>query len=134
MNEGKIRVLLTKMGLDYHNRGVKVIARALRDAGIEVIYTGLFQTPEAVAAAAVQEDVDIIGISIHSGAHLTLIPKVIRLLNEEKGSIPIIVGGIIPESDVPELKRIGVTEVFGPGTRLQTICDYVRQISAERHQ
>jgi len=132
MKEGKIRVLLAKMGLDYHNRGVKVIARALKDAGMEVIYTGLFQTPEAVVAAAVQEDVDIIGISIHSGAHLTLIPKIMSLLNDNKIGIPIIAGGTILESDIPELKRMGVKEVFGPGTRLQTICDYARQISEGR--
>jgi len=134
MNEGRIRVLLAKMGLDYHNRGVKVIARALRDAGVEVIYTGLFQTPERVAVAAVQEDVDIIGVSIHSGAHLTLIPKLIRLLKEKQIPIPIIVGGIIPQSDVPELQRMGVKAVFGPGTPLQAICDYVQRISEEGRQ
>jgi methylmalonyl-CoA mutase C-terminal domain/subunit len=113
----KIRVLVAKPGLDGHDRGAKVVARALRDAGMEVIYTGLRQTPEMIADAALQEDVDVVGLSILSGAHGNLIPRVMRLL-KEKGleNVKVFVGGIIPESDIPDLKSAGVTDVFGPGT------------------
>jgi methylmalonyl-CoA mutase C-terminal domain/subunit len=125
----KIRVLIAKPGLDSHDRGAKVVARALRDAGMEVIYTGLRQTPEQIVEAALQEDVDVIGLSILSGAHKALFPRIMQLL-KEKGLTDILVfaGGIIPEEDVPELKKIGIKEVFGPGTPtekiIQCILDY----------
>jgi len=123
----KIRVLTCKVGLDGHDRGVKVVSRALRDAGIEVIYAGLRQTPEMVVEAAIQEDVDAIGVSIHSGAHMTLIPRILELL-KERGAADIVVfgGGIFPEDDAVELKRMGVAEIFGPGTSLNAIVDFVR--------
>jgi methylmalonyl-CoA mutase C-terminal domain/subunit len=129
----KIRILTAKVGLDGHDRGVKVVSRALRDAGVEVIYAGLHQTPEMVVEAAVQEDVDGIGISLHSGAHMTLIPKVLKLL-KEKGIDDIIVfgGGIIPEEDIVELKKLGVSEIFTPGAPLQTIVDFVNEKFADR--
>ncbi|MFN2465415.1 MAG: cobalamin B12-binding domain-containing protein [Candidatus Dormibacteria bacterium] len=129
----KIRVLTAKVGLDGHDRGVKVVSRALRDAGVEVIYAGLHQTPEMVVEAAVQEDVDGIGISLHSGAHMTLIPKVMRLL-KERGIDDIIVfgGGIIPEEDILELKKLGVSEIFTPGAALQSIVDFVNEKFADR--
>jgi methylmalonyl-CoA mutase C-terminal domain/subunit len=129
----KIRILTAKVGLDGHDRGVKVISRALRDAGIEVIYAGLHQTPEMVVEAALQEDVDGIGLSIHSGAHMTLIPKVLKLL-KEKGVDDIVVfgGGIIPEEDIVELKKQGVAAVFTPGASLQEIVDFVNIRFAER--
>src|ERR1700716_4207776 len=129
----KIRILTAKVGLDGHDRGVKVISRALRDAGIEVIYAGLHQTPEMVVEAALQEDVDGIGISLHSGAHMTLFPKVMNLL-KEKGIDDIIVfgGGIIPEDDIQALKKIGVARIFTPGTPLQTIVDFVNTEFADR--
>ncbi|MDQ6748391.1 MAG: cobalamin B12-binding domain-containing protein [Candidatus Dormibacteraeota bacterium] len=129
----KIRVLTCKVGLDGHDRGVKVVSRALRDAGVEVIYAGLHQTPEMVVEAAVQEDVDGIGISLHSGAHMTLIPKVLRLL-EERGIDDIVVfgGGIIPDEDIAELKRLGVSEIFTPGAPLQSIVDFVNEKFADR--
>lgn len=110
-----IRVLVAKVGLDGHDRGVKVVARLLRDAGCEVIYTGLFQTPESVAAAALDEDVDVVGLSMHSGAHLTLAPLVVEELRRRKCYAPVVVGGIIPASDVEALKMAGVTVVLGPG-------------------
>jgi methylmalonyl-CoA mutase C-terminal domain/subunit len=117
MTAKKIRVLIAKPGLDGHDRGAKVIARALRDAGMEVIYTGLRQTPEMIVDAALQEDVDVIGLSILSGAHGSLVPRVMRLLKEKGiGQVHVFVGGIIPESDIPELVSGGVTAVFGPGT------------------
>lgn len=125
----KIRVLIAKPGLDSHDRGAKVVARALRDAGMEVIYTGLRQTPEQIVEAALQEDVDVIGLSILSGAHKALFPKIMQLL-KEKGLTDVLVfaGGIIPEEDVQELKKIGIKEVFGPGTPtekiIQCILDY----------
>ncbi|MGB9676043.1 MAG: cobalamin B12-binding domain-containing protein [Candidatus Bathyarchaeales archaeon] len=125
----KIRVLIAKPGLDSHDRGAKVVARALRDAGMEVIYTGLRQTPEQIVEAALQEDVDVIGLSILSGAHKALFPRIMQLL-KEKGLTDVLVfaGGIIPEEDVPELKKIGIKEVFGPGTPtekiIQCILDY----------
>jgi|ERR1041384_682843 methylmalonyl-CoA mutase C-terminal domain/subunit len=127
MSEQRIRVLLAKPGLDGHDRGVKVIARALRDAGMEVIYTGLRQTPEQVVAAAVQEDVDAIGLSILSGAHMTLFPRVVELARQEGlDDVIIFGGGIIPDEDIPRLKELGVSEVFTPGARMQEIIDFIR--------
>src|ERR1041384_853958 len=127
MSEQRIRVLLAKPGLDGHDRGVKVIARALRDAGMEVIYTGLRQTPEQVVAAAVQEDVDAIGFSILSGAHMTLFPRVVELARQEGlDDVIIFGGGIIPDEDIPRLKELGVSEVFTPGARMQEIIDFIR--------
>ncbi|HEX9341100.1 MAG TPA: cobalamin B12-binding domain-containing protein [Thermoplasmata archaeon] len=118
----KIRVLIAKPGLDGHDRGAKVVARALRDAGMEVIYTGLRQTPEDIVEAAIQEDVDAIGLSSLSGAHMTLFPAVVRLLKKRKaGDIIVVAGGIIPEEDVPKLKKAGIRMVFGPGTTLGDI-------------
>jgi len=115
--DGKIRVLIAKPGLDGHDRGAKVIARALRDAGMEVIYTGLRQTPEMIAGAALQEDVDVVGLSILSGAHMTLVPRVLDLLKANgQGEMCVFVGGIIPEEDARELQRLGVKAVYGPGT------------------
>jgi methylmalonyl-CoA mutase C-terminal domain/subunit len=123
------RVLIGKVGLDGHDRGAKVVARALRDAGFEVIYTGLHQTPEMLVHAAVQEDVDLIGISILSGAHNTLVPKVLRLLKEsDAADIAVFVGGIIPDVDIPALKAAGVAEVFTPGASLEHIGTRVRAI------
>ena len=117
MTERKIRVLIAKPGLDGHDRGAKVVARALRDAGMEVIYTGLRQTPEQIVAAAVQEDVDAIGLSILSGAHNVLFPEIMRLLREEGATdIVVFAGGIIPEQDIPKLKALGIREIFLPGT------------------
>jgi methylmalonyl-CoA mutase C-terminal domain/subunit len=122
----KIRVLVAKPGLDGHDRGAKVVARALRDAGMEVIYTGLRQTPEMIVESAVQEDVDVIGLSILSGAHMALFPKVVELLQEEGADdILVIGGGIIPEDDVATLKESGVAEIFGPGTPLSEIVEYI---------
>ncbi|MFC2086057.1 cobalamin B12-binding domain-containing protein [Bacteroidota bacterium] len=123
-----IRVLIAKVGLDGHDRGARVIATALRDAGMEVIYTGLRKTPDAVASAAMQEDVDVVGVSILSGAHLTLLPKIRRLLDEEGLSdVPLVAGGVIPESDVEQLKRDGISAVFTPGTRLEDIVSYIAE-------
>jgi methylmalonyl-CoA mutase C-terminal domain/subunit len=128
MGERRIRVLIAKPGLDGHDRGAKVVARALRDAGMEVIYTGLRQTPEQIVTAALQEDVDVIGLSILSGAHMTLVPRVMQLLRE-KGltDVVVFVGGIIPQEDIPKLKALGVAEVFLPGTLLEQIVRAVRQ-------
>lgn len=124
----KIRVLVAKPGLDGHDRGAKVVARALRDAGMEVIYTGLRQTPEQIVEAALQEDVDCLGLSILSGAHMTLIPRIIQLLRDNKAEdILITVGGIIPDEDVPRLKRLGVAEIFGPGTPTQEIIQFIQK-------
>jgi len=122
----KIRVLIAKPGLDGHDRGAKVIARALRDAGMEVIYTGLRQTPEQVAASALQEDVDVIGLSILSGAHMHICPRLMALL-KEKGldHITVLVGGIIPDVDIPKLKDMGVTGIFLPGSPMQDIIDFI---------
>jgi methylmalonyl-CoA mutase C-terminal domain/subunit len=126
----KIRVVIAKPGLDGHDRGAKVVARALRDAGMEVIYTGLRQSPEQIVAAAAQEDADVIGLSILSGAHLPICQKVVELLRDRKmGDVKLFVGGIIPAQDIPELKRIGVSEVFLPGASLQ---DVVRLVEGAR--
>ncbi len=122
----KIRVLIAKPGLDGHDRGAKVICRALRDAGMEVIYTGLRRTPEEIVNSAIQEDVDVIGLSILSGAHGVLFPKVMKLLREHGASdILVIAGGIIPEKDVPKMKKIGVSEIFLPGTSTQDIVHWI---------
>jgi methylmalonyl-CoA mutase C-terminal domain/subunit len=124
----KIRVLVAKPGLDGHDRGAKVICRALRDAGMEVIYSGLRRTPEEIVQAAIQEDVDVIGLSILSGAHTVLFPKIIRLLKDhEAGDIIVIAGGIIPEKDIPKMKKVGIAEIFLPGSSTQ---DIVRWIEA----
>jgi methylmalonyl-CoA mutase C-terminal domain/subunit len=122
-----VRIVLAKVGLDGHDRGVKVVARALRDAGYEVIYTGLRQTPEMVVDAALQEDAQVIGLSLHSGAHMTLFPRVMDVL-KQKQAVDIVVfgGGIIPQEDIDELKRLGVAEIFTPGTPLQEIVEWLR--------
>ncbi len=121
-----IRVLVAKPGLDGHDRGAKVLARALRDAGMEVIYTGLFQTPEMIVETAIQEDVDVIGLSILSGAHDVIVPKVTELLKKRKvRDVMLLVGGIIPQDDERKLKRVGVAEVFGPGTSTKDIVKYI---------
>lgn len=127
MSDRKIRVLIAKPGLDGHDRGAKVVARALRDAGMEVIYTGLRQTPDKIVAAAIQEDVDAIGLSILSGAHNVLFPEIMRLLKEE-GAEDVIVfaGGIIPEQDIPKLKEMGIREIFLPGTPTATAIEAIR--------
>jgi methylmalonyl-CoA mutase C-terminal domain/subunit len=124
----KIRILIAKPGLDGHDRGAKVICRALRDAGMEVIYTGLRRTPEEIVSAAVQEDVDLIGLSILSGAHPILFPRIIRLL-KDKGAddIPVIAGGIIPEKDIPRMKKIGIRAIFLPGTSTQEIVRWITE-------
>src|SRR6202035_4753048 len=126
--ERKIRILTAKVGLDGHDRGVKVISRALRDAGVEVIYTGLHQTPAMVVEAAIQEDVDGIGISLLSGAHMTLFPEVLRLL-EERDARDIVVfgGGIIPDEDIPKLEKIGVAKIFTPGATLEEVVTFVKE-------
>jgi methylmalonyl-CoA mutase, C-terminal domain len=128
MPEKKIRVLIAKPGLDGHDRGAKIIARALRDAGMEVIYTGLRQTPEMIASAAEQEDVDVIGLSILSGAHNTLCPRLMELLRDKRmADVTVVIGGIIPDADIPGLKQGGIAEVFLPGTPTQSIVDFIRQ-------
>ena len=128
MSERKIRVLVAKPGLDGHDRGAKVVARALRDAGMEVIYTGLRQTPEMIAEAALQEDVDAVGLSVLSGAHMALVPRVLELLQANgQGQVKVFVGGIIPDEDMPRLKEMGVMGVYGPGTLSET---YVNEIRA----
>jgi methylmalonyl-CoA mutase C-terminal domain/subunit len=129
-----IRVLIAKPGLDGHDRGAKVIARALRDAGMEVIYTGLRQMPEQVVSAALQEDVEFIGLSILSGAHTVIVPRVMELLKENgMDDVQVILGGIIPDADVVDMKRLGVAAVFQPGTSLQAIVDFIRGHRRERH-
>ena len=124
----RIRVVVAKPGLDGHDRGAKVVARALRDAGMEVIYTGLHQTPEQIVETAIQEDADVVGLSVLSGAHMTLFKRVIELLTE-RGAEDIIVfgGGIIPEADIPELERLGVAKIFTPGATTQSIVNWVRE-------
>ena len=129
-----IRVLVAKPGLDGHDRGAKVVAKALRDAGMEVIYTGLRQTPEQIVEAAIQEDVDVIGLSCLSGAHMTLFPKVIQLLKKKKvKDILVTGGGIIPLDDVPKLKKAGIAAVFGPGTTSDEIIGFIRKNVKPRH-
>jgi methylmalonyl-CoA mutase, C-terminal domain len=129
----KIRVVVAKPGLDGHDRGAKIIARALRDAGMEVIYTGLHQTPEQIAATVVQEDADAIGLSILSGAHMTLVPRVVELLNEQGADdVVLTVGGTIPNDDIPELKRLGVAEIFTPGASTDEVVEFIRGAVAER--
>jgi methylmalonyl-CoA mutase C-terminal domain/subunit len=136
MSEGngpKIRVVVAKPGLDGHDRGAKIIARALRDAGMEVIYTGLHQTPEQIAATVVQEDADAIGLSILSGAHMTLVPRVVELLKGQGAEdVVLTVGGTIPNDDIPELKKLGVDEIFTPGASTDEIVDFIRGAVAER--
>src|SRR5919202_913556 len=123
----KIRVVVAKPGLDGHDRGAKIIARALRDAGMEVIYTGLHQTPEQIVETVLQEDADAVGLSILSGAHMTLVPRVVELLNEqEAGDVIVTVGGTIPAQDIPELKELGVAAVFTPGAPTQEIIDFIK--------
>jgi len=127
MPDKKIRVLIAKPGLDGHDRGAKVIARALRDAGMEVIYTGIRQTPEMIAEAALQEDVDVVGLSILSGAHLALFPRIVSLLRENGlDDVLVVAGGIIPDEDVPALNDMGIGGVFGPGTPTDEIVDFIR--------
>ncbi|MFN8576433.1 MAG: cobalamin B12-binding domain-containing protein [Candidatus Sericytochromatia bacterium] len=127
-NTKKIRVLIGKPGLDGHDRGAKIIARALRDAGMEVIYSGLHRTPEEIVSIAIQEDVDVIGLSILSGAHMTIFPKVLELLKKEDAEDMLLFGGgIIPEEDKEELKKLGVAEIFGPGTSTQDVIDYLNK-------
>ena len=133
MTDKKIRVLIAKPGLDGHDRGAKVVARALRDAGMEVIYTGLRQTPEMVVEAAIQEDVDVIGLSILSGAHMTLVPRVMEGLRANGiDDVVVTVGGIIPDADAPRLNAIGVKGIFGPGTPTPEIISFIRQAVAGR--
>ena len=123
----KIRVVVAKPGLDGHDRGAKIIARALRDAGMEVIYSGLHQSPEQIVETVLQEDADAVGLSILSGAHMTLVPKVIELLREQDaGDVIVTVGGTIPDDDIPQLKELGVAEVFTPGAPTQKIIDFIR--------
>ena len=133
MSERPIKVLIAKPGLDGHDRGAKVLARGLRDEGFEVVYTGLRQTPEMIASAALQEDVDVVGLSILSGAHLTLLPRITRLLREQgMGDVLVTAGGIIPQEDIPVLTEAGVSAVFGPGTSIGAVADYLRTHVAPR--
>jgi methylmalonyl-CoA mutase C-terminal domain/subunit len=126
--QGRPRILVAKPGLDGHDRGIKVVARALRDAGMEVIYTGLHQTPEQIASAAIQEDVDAVGLSCLSGAHMTLFPRVAELISEQGGSdIVVFGGGIITDADIPKLKAAGISEIFTPGTPTKAIIDWVQE-------
>ncbi|MCB0090481.1 MAG: cobalamin B12-binding domain-containing protein [Caldilineaceae bacterium] len=133
MNQANIRVLVAKPGLDGHDRGAKVVARALRDAGFEVIYTGIRQTPQMIAEAALQEDVDVVGLSILSGAHMTLCPKVVELLRAQgQEDVAVLVGGIVPDDDVARLKEAGIAAVFGPGASTQDIADFIRETVTAR--
>lgn len=126
MSERKIRILVAKPGLDGHDRGAKVVARMLRDAGFEVIYTGIRQTPQMIAEAALQEDVDVVGLSILSGAHMTLCPKVVELLRAQgQENVVVLVGGIVPDDDIEKLRAAGITGIFGPGTSTQEIVDFI---------
>ena len=129
----KIRVVVAKPGLDGHDRGAKIIARALRDAGMEVIYTGLHQTPEQIAETVIQEDADAVGLSILSGAHMTLVPRVVELLKaQDVDDVLVTVGGTIPADDIPELKKLGVAEVFTPGAPTQDIIDFIQGAASAR--
>ncbi len=131
--EKKIRVLIAKPGLDGHDRGAKVVARALRDWGMEVIYTGLRQTPEQIVQTAIQEDVDVIGLSLLAGDHMVWVPKIINLLKQNKmDNVMVLVGGIIPKKDILELKKMGVAEVFGPGTLTKDIVSFIRENLGEK--
>ena len=133
VNERKIRVVVAKPGLDGHDRGAKVIARALRDAGMEVIYTGLRQTPEMIVNAALQEDVDVIGLSILSGAHNAIVPRVLELLKQNKiDDVLVVLGGTIPEQDIEPLKQAGVAAIFGPGTLMEDIVAFIKQNVRQR--
>jgi methylmalonyl-CoA mutase, C-terminal domain len=132
-HRGKIRVVVAKPGLDGHDRGAKIIARALRDAGMEVIYTGLHQTPEQIVETVIQEDADAVGLSILSGAHMTLVPRIVALLREQDvNDVVVTVGGTIPAEDIPELKELGVAEVFTPGASTQSIVEFIREATADR--
>jgi methylmalonyl-CoA mutase C-terminal domain/subunit len=134
MAEGRIRVLLAKPGLDGHDRGAKVIARALRDAGMEVIYTGIRQTPDMIVQAAIQEDADVVGLSILSGAHLELFPPIIEGLKKQgRADAMVIAGGIIPEDDIPALQQMGVKAVFGPGTSTEDIISFIQKEATARY-
>ena len=127
MTDRPLKVLIAKPGLDGHDRGAKVLARGLRDEGFEVVYTGLRQTPEMVATAALQEDVDVVGLSILSGAHMTLVPRITKLLQDQgQADVLVTVGGIIPDDDVPALREAGVAAVFGPGTTIASVAEYLR--------
>lgn len=133
MSERRIRVLVAKPGLDGHDRGAKVIARALRDAGMEVIYTGLRQTPEMIVSAALQEDVDVIGLSILSGAHNALVPRLMQLLRDKQMTdVIVLLGGIVPDADIPEMKRLGVAGIFQPGASLEEIVKFINESCAAR--
>jgi len=133
MNHSPIRVLVAKPGLDGHDRGAKVVARGLRDAGMEVIYTGLHRSPAQIAEAALQEDAQVIGLSVLSGAHGTLVPKIVDALADRGlNDVLVVVGGIIPEADIPELETGGVAKVFGPGSRVEDIVTYIRAKAPER--
>jgi methylmalonyl-CoA mutase C-terminal domain/subunit len=133
MTDRPLKVLIAKPGLDGHDRGAKVLARGLRDEGFEVVYTGLRQTPEMVATAALQEDVDVVGLSILSGAHMTLVPRVTKLLREEGlDDVVVVVGGIIPDDDADELRAAGVAGIFGPGTTIAEVADFLRNSARPR--
>lgn len=135
MSEQKIRVLIAKPGLDGHDRGAKVIARTLRDAGMEVIYTGLRQTPEMIIEAALQEDVDVIGLSILSGAHMALAPRIMELLHaNDMDDVKVLIGGIIPDEDVEPLKKVGISGVFGPGSNMEQIVEFIKGVVAAKQQ
>lgn len=132
-NDQPVRVLIAKPGLDGHDRGAKVIARALRDAGMEVIYTGLRQTPEMIAEAALQEDVDVVGLSILSGAHMALVPRIRQLMNENGlQNVALLIGGIIPDEDIPALREMGVSGIFGPGTNTEDIAAHIRKLVSDK--
>ena len=134
MSNRKIRVLIAKPGLDGHDRGAKIVARGLRDAGMEVIYLGLQLTPEQIAEAAIQEDVDVVGIYCLSGAHMTLFPKTVQLIRQKGGKdILVIGGGIIPKSDITELKEVGIAQIFGPGTPIDEISNFIKTSLPERY-
>ncbi len=134
-NHQPVRVLIAKPGLDGHDRGAKVIARALRDAGMEVIYTGLRQTPEMIAEAALQEDVDVVGLSILSGAHMALVPRIRQLMNENGlQDVALLIGGIIPDEDIPALHEMGVSGIFGPGTNTEDIATHIRKLVSDKSE